>query len=587
VIPTNPISQIEKWGFCFTEGAPVSNPYSEKPWLKFYDAHVPPGLEYPDKTYIDLYREATADISDRVAVYYMGRGISYRELGVYANKFAHLLKQSGLKPGDTVGVHLPNIPAYYIALVGIQSSGGVLSGVSPLLQSDELEYQLNDSGVKFLVTLDVLFRNVEAIASKTGVKTIVVVEIADFLSPLKKWLGKLFKKIPTGDVKPISGITVGRFMDLLEDMPSATITENIDVHAPCLMQYTGGTTGPPKGAVLTHRNIVSQITQVNTWMDLKPEEHAIVMSAFPLFHMAGLFLGMNTLAIGGTQVAIPNPRDLDFITSAIEKHKPKAIVNVPTIFLELLKRPKFRSLDFSAVEWFLSGAAPFPPEHIKEFESVVGEGKLIEVLGMTETSPVHMSLPRYGQKKPGSVGMPYPDTEVKLVDPATGEIVSVGEPGELVVKGPQVFTLGYNNKPQETAHTLRDGWIYTGDICRMDLDGYFYIVDRVKDMVIVSGYKVFTRTVDDVLMEHPAVETAATIGIPDSSRPGSEIVASAIVLKAGVEKGEVVKNKIIDFMRRKVAPYKVPKVIRFMDELPTSAIGKVLKRKLRDKIMLT
>jgi acyl-CoA synthetase (AMP-forming)/AMP-acid ligase II len=565
----------------------MSNPYSEKPWLKFYDEHVPPSLEYPEKTYPQIYRETTADIPARVAVYYMGRGITYRELDVYANKFAHFLKQNGLKPGDTVGVNLPNIPAYYIALIGIQKSGCVLSGVSPLLQPKELEYQLIDSGAKFLVTLDVLFSKVEEIAKKTGVKTVAVAQIADFLSPLKGFLGKLFKKISTGKINPIAGIRVGRFMDFLEDMPSETAEESIDVDAPCLMQYTGGTTGPPKGAILTHRNIVSQITQVNIWMDIKTREQTRALSAFPLFHQAGLYVGMNILAIGGTQVAVPNPRDLDFLISAIGKYKPNAIVNVPTIFLELLKRPKFRSLDFSGVEWFLSGAAPFPPEYIKEFESVVGEGKLIEVLGMTETSPVHMSLPRYGKKKPGSVGIPFPDTEVKLVDPETGEIVPVGEPGELVVKGPKVFTLGYHNKPQETADTLKDSWIYTGDVCRMDPDGYFYVVDRVKDMVIVSGYKVFTRTVDDVLMEHPDVDMAATIGIPDPSRPGSEIVASAIVLKSGVEKGEVMKEMITNFMRQKVAPYKVPKVIQFMDELPTSAIGKVLKRELRDKIMLS
>jgi long-chain acyl-CoA synthetase len=565
----------------------MSNSYSEKPWLKFYDEHVPPSLEYPEKTYPQIYRETTADIPAKVAVYYMGRGITYHELDVYANKFAYFLKQNGLKPGDTVGVNLPNIPAYYIALIGIQKSGCVLSGVSPLLQPDELEYQLKDSGVKFLVTLDVLFSKVEAIVNKTDVKTVAVAEIADFLSPLKGFLGKLLKKIPTGKINPIAGIKVGRFMDFLEDMPSETVGESIDVDAPCLMQYTGGTTGPPKGAVLTHRNIVSQITQVNTWMDFKTGEQTRALSAFPLFHQAGLYIGMNTLAIGGTQVAVPNPRDLDFLISAIGKYKPNAIVNVPTIFLELLKRPKFRSLDFSGVNWFLSGAAPFPPEYIKDFESVVGEGKLIEVLGMTETSPVHMSLPRYGKKKPGSVGIPFPDTDVKLVDPENGEIVPVGEPGELVVKGPQVFTLGYHNKPEETADTLKDGWIYTGDICRMDQDGYFYIVDRVKDMVIVSGYKVFTRTVDDVLMEHPDVDMAATIGILDSSRPGSEIVASAIVLKSGVEKGEVIKEMITNFMRQKVAPYKVPKVIQFMDELPTSAIGKVLKRELRDKIMLS
>jgi long-chain acyl-CoA synthetase len=195
-----------------------------------------------------------------------------------------------------------------------------------------------------------------------------------------------------------------------------------------------------------------------------------------------------------------------------------------------------------------------------------------------------MGLPRYGQKKPGSVGLPLPDTEVKLIDPETGVIVPVGEPGELVVKGPQVFTAGYHNKPEETVNTLKDGWIYTGDICRMDEDGYFYVVDRVKDMVIISGYKVFTRAVDDVLMEHPDVDVAATIGLPDPNRPGSEIVATAIVLKPGVEKSDAIKKEIARYMREKAAPYKVPKRIEFMDELPVSAVGKVLKRELR-KIM--
>ncbi|MBW2410346.1 MAG: AMP-binding protein, partial [Deltaproteobacteria bacterium] len=245
----------------------MSNPYSEKPWLKFYDAHVSPSLDYPEKTYLDLYREATAGIPERVAVYYMGRGITYGELDIYANQFAHFLKQNGLNPGDTVGVNLPNIPAYYISIVGIQKTGCVLTGVSPLLQPKELEYQLIDSGAKFLVTLDALFSKVEEIVKNTGVKTVAVAQIADFLSPLKGFMGKLLKKIPTGKINPIAGIKVGRFMDFLEDMPSETVEESIDIDAPCLMQYTGGTTGPPKGAILTHRNIVSQITQVNTWMD--------------------------------------------------------------------------------------------------------------------------------------------------------------------------------------------------------------------------------------------------------------------------------------------------------------------------------
>ena len=562
----------------------MSDPYSPKPWLKYYDPHVPHSLEYPEKTYAEVFREAAAYIPTTVAVYYMGRGLTYHELDDLSNHFANFLQKSGLKPGDTVGVNLPNIPAYYIAIIGIQKAGCVLTGVSPLLQPKELEYQLNDSGAGFLVTLDALFDKVAAVVGKTMVKTVAVAAIADFISPLKRFLGKVLKKIPTGDVHPITGVEVGRFLDFLQEVPADGVEEKLDPAAPGLMQYTGGTTGPPKGAVLTHRNIVSHMTQVNTWLDMQSNEAPTFLSAFPLFHQAGLFLAMNTMAIGGTQVAVPNPRDLNFLVSAIARYRPAAIVNVPTIFLELLKKPKFQSLDFSGVRWFLSGAAPFPAEYIKQFEAVVGESKLIEVLGMTETSPVITSLPLYGRKKPGSVGIPLPDTEVKLVDPETGEIVPRGEPGEFVARGPQVFTVGYHNKPEETANTLRDGWIFTGDICTMDEDGYFYVVDRLKDMVIVSGFKVFTRTVDDVLMEHPDIDMAATIGLADSKRPGSEIVASAIVLKPDVAKNEGTKEKITAYMREKVAPYKVPKQIEFMDELPLSAVGKVLKRELREQM---
>ena len=560
----------------------MSDLYALKPWLKYYDEHVPQNLNYSSKTYTEVFREATTYIPTRIAIHYMGRGITYHELDKLSNRFARFLKKSGLKPGDTVGVNLPNIPAFYISMIGIQKAGCVLTGISPLLQPEELEYQLNDSGAKLIVTLDALFDKVKSVVPQTGVATVAVAEISDFLSPLKGFLGQLLKKIPTGKVNPITGITVGRFMKLLQKMPADYVEEKLSPDARCLMQYTGGTTGPPKGAVLTHRNMVSQIQQTNTWLDISVGEEFTLLSAFPLFHQAGLFLGMATMAFGGTQVAVPNPRDLHFLISAIKKFKPGGIVNVPTIYLELLKKPKFRSLDYSGVKWFISGAAPFPPEYIKEFEEVVGKDKLVEVLGMTETRPVHMGLPLYGMKKPGSVGIPFPDTEVKLIDPDSGEIVPVGKSGELVVKGPQVFTEGYHNKPEETAATLKDGWIYTGDVCKMDSYGYFYVVDRVKDMVIVSGYKVFTRTVDDVLMEHPDIDMAAAIGLPDPNRPGSEIVATAIVLKPDVEKSDNTRGKITQYMKEKVAPYKVPKKIEFMDELPLSAVGKVLKRKLRE-----
>jgi len=560
-----------------------NDPYAEKPWLKSYDDHVPPTLEYPEKSYLDFFYESIQQVPDNIAVHYMGNGITFRELNRYTNQFANFLKNSGVKPGETVGVHLPNIPAYYIAIIGILKAGCVLSGVSPLLQPKELEYQLQDSEAKCLVTLDVLFDKVEKVAAQTEVHTVVVAGIADFLPGIKRIMGKLLKKIPTAAVTPLAGKTVIDCRHIFKNMPAETIEQTRGLDDPMLMQYTGGTTGLPKGAVLTHRNISNHLTQLKAWIDL-PVGGKTMLSAFPLFHLAGLFLGMVSLALGYTQVAVPNPRDLDFLISALKKYKPNGVVNVPTIYLELLKKPAFTSLDFSGVEWFISGAAPFPADYITQFEKIAGPGKLLEVYGMTETSPVTTGNPLYNVKKPGSVGIPFPDTEVKLIDPDSGEIVPVGEPGEFVAKGPQVFTIGYHNKAEETANTLRDGWIYTGDICTMDEDGYFYVVDRVKDMVIVSGFNVYTRQVDDTLMEHPDVDVAATIGLPDPKRPGSEIVATAIVLKPGVEPGMETREKITQYMRDKVAPYKVPKRIEFMGELPLSAVGKVLKRELREQM---
>jgi len=559
----------------------MSDAYSSKPWLKFYDKHVPENLEYPEKVYPEIFRETVEMVPERVAVYYMGKGITFREIDTLSNKFAQYIKARGVKPGEVVGVNLPNIPAYYISIIGIQKAGCVLTGVSPLLKPEELEFQLNDSSAKILVTLDLLFGNAEKIAQNTGIRAIAVAGIADFLPPVKKFLGKMLKKIPSGTVNPIPGIEVRKYLDILEEMPQERVEATIKPEAPMLMQYTGGTTGPPKGAVLTHRNIVSHITQMKLWMDLHVADEGNVMSAFPLFHQAGLFMGLITMSLGMTQVAIPNPRDLKFIISAMKKYKPASMINVPTVFLELLKKPEFRAIDFSGLEWCLSGAAPFPPEYIKEFEDVVGKGKLVEVLGMTETSPVLVSLPRYGKKKPGSVGLPLSDTDIKLVDPETGELAPQGQPGEFVARGPQVFTAGYHNRPEENANTLKDGWIYTGDICEMDEDGYFYIVDRLKDMVNVSGFKVFTRQLDDELMEHPDIDVAASVGLPNPERPGSEIVATAIVLKQGIEKDDEAKEKILQYLKEKVAPYKIPKRIDFMDELPTSAVGKVLKRELR------
>lgn len=558
----------------------MSDPYAARPWLKHYDDHVPETLEYPEISYPAMFAETVRAAGKETAVNYLGAAITFNELDELSNRVARYLKSRGLMPGDVVGVHCPNVPAYFISVLGILKAGCVLSGMSPLLTSKELAYQLNDSGAKVLVTLDMLAGTVEQALPETGLGAVVVTGIADYLLPLKRMLGTLLKKIPSREVGSLPGVELRRFTEIADYGPSSPIEERIGPDAPCLMQYTGGTTGPSKGAVLTHRNMVAQIIQFGTWVNLK-KRRGTVMSAFPLFHQAGLFIAMLAMGNGFTQIAVPNPRDLDFMIAAIKKYRPNAIGNVPTLFMELMKKPAFRRLDFSDLEWCGSGAAPFPPEYIREFEGIVGGGKLVEVFGMTETSPITTALPLYGKKKPGSVGIPLPDTHVKLVDPETGNISPLGEAGEFVAKGPQVFTLGYHNKPDETALALRDGWIYTGDVCSMDEDGYFYVVDRLKDMVNVSGFKVFTRQVDDVLMEHPDIDMAATIGLPDKARPGSEIVVTAIVLKSGREKSEGTREKIITYMKEKVAPYKVPRRIEFLDQLPLSAVGKVLKRELR------
>jgi len=554
--------------------------YGTKPWLGCYDKHVPASIQYPEKTFWEAVEPAFKHDPKRVGLHYMGTPFTFKQMDDMSNRFANLLKKVGLKKGDIVGINLPNLPAYYIGLLGIQKAGCVLTGVSPLLTAEELNHQLKDSGAKVLVTLDALYPRVIKGIGGTELKAIVFTGIADYLSPVLATMGKLLKKIPTGKVLPITGIEIYHFKEVMKSMPATPVAEKVSMDDTCVMQYTGGTTGLPKGAELTHRNMVCQMTQVTTWLDTKMGS-VVGMTAFPLFHIAGLLVCMAMMSKAITLIAVPNPRDQQFIIKYMKKHRPNVIGNVPTVYLELMKQPGFRDYDFSDVQYFASGAAPFPPEYIKDFEKIVGENKLVEVYGLTETSPIITANPRYGKKKPGAVGIPLPDTLIRIVDPGTKEDVPFGEPGEVAVKGPQVFTKGYFRKPQETANALRDGWLYTGDIGKMDEEGFVTIVDRLKDMVNVSGFKVFTRELDDIICEHPDVDMGATVGIQDPDRPGSEIVASAIILKPGIEKSDAEKAKITEYLKGKVAPYKVPKRIEFYDQLPTSAVGKILKRELR------
>mgnify|MGYP001354408330 CR=1 FL=1 len=551
--------------------------YAEKPWLKHYDQHVPPTLTYEDKTFAEQFQAVVEQFPDKTALHYMGKRLTFRDLDLLSNRLARYFLKIGLKPDDVVGLHLPNIPAHYLGILAVQKAGCVSTGLSPLLTPHEMEHHLTDSRATVVITVDILFEKVAEVAGKAPFSTVIVTEIADFLPGVKRVLGKLLKKIPTAPIRPLPGKTVLKFMDALEGMPTDRVAVKRTMNDTIFMMYTGGTTGRSRGAVLSQRSYMYNRQQLLKWLDLQTED--VALSAFPLFHIAGLTLGGFSMTKGIAQICVPNPRDSHFMIQALKDHKPTFMTNVPTVYFELIKQPEFKALDLSGIKFCLSVAAPFPKEKIRELEDIVGDNKLIELYGMTE-SMVTCFNPRHGTKKPSSIGIPLPDTEFKLIDPETGQIANPGEPGEIVVRGPQLMT-GYYRNPEETAATLRDGWIYTGDVARMDEDGYFYIVDRVKDMVIVSGFKVFTREIDDLLALHPDVDLAAAIGIPDPDRPGSERVAIAVVLKPGVERGPAEKEKLTNFLKENIAPYKMPKVIQFMDQLPLSGVGKILKRELK------
>lgn len=553
----------------------ATNPYSGKPWLKHYDSHVPANLNYPWVSFIDMARKCFREVPDRAAMIYLDTIITFKELDSLSNKFANFLLAKGVKQGDVVGLNMPNIPAFLICFTGAQKIGCVTTGVSPLLTEQELEYQLNDSEAAVLVTFDVNLPRVKAIIANTKVKTLVVAGVFDFMVPVD-W------SAPADEMKKEGSVEVYNSIDILKKYPDEEIDTWVDHDSDCLMMYTGGTTGPSKGAVLTNRNVSHQVYQWVAWVDSKIGEE-VGLSAFPLFHVAGLLYAYVGLSIGVTQVLIPNPRDVAFIVDQIKKYEPTVIANVPTLFMEMMKNEDFKKMDLSFVKYYVSGAAPFPAELIKQFYDIVGDNKLVEVYGMTETSPLITVQPVLGKKKVGSVGLPLPDTEVILIDPATGMIAQLGEPGELCARGPQIMR-GYHKKPEETANSIRDGFMHTGDIATMDEDGFFYIIDRLKDMVSVSGMKVFTRELDEVLAQHPDVEMCASLGLPNPDRTFTEIVASAIVPKPGVEANDATRQSIITFMRERVAPYKVPKQIIFMESLPLSAVGKILKRELREML---
>ena len=566
----------------------MTNVYDERPWLNAYDPGIPADIDIPEKTYTDALLGGLTAFPDRAAMHFMGATLSYRQLDEMSRRFAAFLTAGGVQRGDVVGLSLPNIPQFLIALCGALRAGCTVSGVSPLLRPKELSHQINDSGCKVLVTLDAVFeRVVTRIEHEVpGLSHVVAGGIGDYLPTIKRILAKLLKKLPTGKVTPLAGKTIITFKQVMTQYQPGKPADTARPDDICLIQYTGGTTGLPKGVELTHRNIFSNLTQVKSWTDFEMGRD-VLCSGFPFFHLAGLMFGMTAMTMASTQCLIPDPRNTKHICGEIRKYAPSIYANVPTLYQMLMENPAFKKLDFSPAKIFVSGAAPFAVESINNFEAVVGKGKVVEVYGMTETSPIITGNPLTGTKKIGSVGIPVPNTHVRIVDVETGtNIMPLGEPGELIVRGPQVMK-GYHNKPQETDHAIRehDGkrWLHTGDVARMDEDGYFYIMDRSKDMLNVGGFKVFSREVEESLYRHPAVEFCAVIGVPDAKRPGSEIV-KLVIQRAAEARGKdekALKNDITAYCREHMSPYKVPKIIEFIEEMPLTTVGKVDKKVLR------
>ncbi len=564
--------------------------YYEKFWEKSYDE----GLAYLDPkewetNYIDLIQPAFKEFPNKAAFNYLGTSVTFSELNLYSNRFAQMLIAHGFEKGDVVGINLPNIPEYLIAWLGTMKAGCVFSGVSPLLSNEEMEYQLKDSEAKGLVTLDAIFagRLVHIESNLPKLELVVAASVGGFLPAIKQMLGKLVGKIPKGKVTSLEGRSIYHFKEIINGklfsskMPDIDITPD-DINC---IQYTGGTTGSPKGAILSHRNIVANQLVLQNWIgDAFPRGSNVSLSGFPFFHTAGLYFNMVCINMGYTQILIPNPRDTDHICEAIKKFRPSILVNVPTLYQMLIDNPKFKMLDHSNLQMCFSGASPFPKESQTELESIIGKEKLLEVYGMTETSPLITANPYQKQKRLGTIGLPLVHTDVKLLDPETNDEVPVGEPGEICVKGPQVM-IGYFKKPEETKNSFTpDGYLRTGDVAVFDKDGYLTIVDRVKDMLLVGGFNVYSKKIEDTLAECKPVEMIAIIGKPNPDRPGSEIVKAFVTINPEYSYDghqDSIKEEIIGFAREKLSPYEVPKIIEIRDELPLTAVGKIDKKQLR------
>lgn len=521
----------------------------ERAWMKHVVDGNPKEIDIPQISLTQLLNDSITRFSEHEAMTFKQQIYTYDELNQWIKNAARALSKLGLQKEDRVALMLPNCPAYPICFYAALTCGATIVQVNPMYKASELIHILNDSGAKLLITFDQLLPLVNSVIERTSVEEVI-------------------------SVSHESGMMPEKLNDQTDDpLPSVNINPQEDV---AVLQYTGGTTGVPKGAMLTHYNIVANILQsVATTLFQTKQGEERVLAISPLFHVYGMTSAMcTTFYNGGNLILVPR-FEVEEVVKLIEQTKPTAFPGVPTMFIALTEYYKKRKFNLSGLEQCTSGSAPLPVEVLNKFNEISGTS-VAEGYGLSESSPVTHRNPVGGLQKPGSIGIPIPNTDAKIVDIATGKNkLPIGEVGELIIKGPQVMK-GYWNNPEETALTLRDGWLFTGDLAKMDKDGFFYIVGRKKEMILAGGYNVYPIEVENVLYNHPAVLEAAAIGVPDKYR--GETICAVITLKKGKN---VTESELIDFCRSQLSAYKVPTEIIFVDEIPKTVVGKILKRSLK------
>lgn len=548
-------------------------------WHDHYPTAIPVSIDYKEEPLYGYLLDSAERYKEKKALYFNGKEMTYGELLTESKKMAGYLQSLGVKKGDKVAIMLPNCPQAVISYYAILLSGAIVVQTNPLYTERELEYQMKDSDASVIICLDILLPRVSRVRDNTSLKHTIVAAIKDYLPFPKNLIYPFIQKKQYNLVVKVEQSETTHVWQRMIDNSAPEYTE-VEINPKedlALLQYTGGTTGYPKGVMLTHFNLTANVEMSERWLYKTGNDQQIVLGVLPFFHVYGMTTVMNFSIRRGSKMILMPKFDAGDVLKTIDKQKPTLFPGAPTIYVGILNHPDLEKYDLSSIEACLSGSAPLPLEVQEQFEKITG-GKLVEGYGLTETSPVTHANFIWEKRVNGSIGVPWPDTDCKVfkMEDGTHE-AETGEIGEIAVKGPQVMK-GYWNKPEETENVLRDGWFYTGDLGYMDDTGYFYVVDRKKDMIIAGGYNIYPREVEEVLYEHEAVQEAVVAGIPDPYR--GETVKAYIVLKEGKNVTEEELNK---YCRENLAAFKVPRIYDFREELPKTAVGKILRRQLIDE----